>query len=369
MQYFMPTKVITGKDCVRNNKELLKELGSKVLLVTGKRAAEITGAKKDMMDTLESVGVTCILFNKIEANPSIATVMEGMELAKQEKVSCIVAIGGGSAMDAGKAIALLAPNDLDQETLFDGPYLNPSLPVVAVPTTPGTGSEVTPYAILTDDTVQNKRNLSHETSFPKIAFLDAKYLEKLPKEVLCNTVVDALSHAIEGYLSKKATPISNVLAAESMRIIGSNLTALKSIPTREILEELLYSSMLAGIVIAHTGSTALHAMGYSLTYFKSIDHGRANGLLMTEYLRFVGTEHGEKIDGVLSYLGIKDLTHLQELLDLLLVPGPVIAEEELRKYVSIAIKTKNIANTLVIPNEESLYTIFDKSLNNGKRIE
>jgi alcohol dehydrogenase class IV len=362
MKYYMPTKVVTGKNCIKENADLFLTLGSKALIVTGKRSAKINGSQKDIEDALNSKNIPYVLFDSIEANPTIEMARSGADLARKEKVDFIIGCGGGSPLDASKAIAILAANDLDDKELFSNVYGNKPLPIAAIPTTAGTGSEVTPYSILTDDSIKSKHSIGCEAIFPKIAFLDAAYTESLKPNTTINTAIDALSHAVEGYLSTKANDLSDLFAEKSMTLLGECLNLLDKDISFEIREKLLYASMLGGVVISHTGTTAVHAMGYSLTYFKHVDHGRANGLLMYEYLKLISKTNALKVDKIIKMLGIKKLEEFNEILTALLKEKEKISEEEIKLYASIAIKTKNIGNTLGNPTVEDLENIFKNSL-------
>lgn len=362
MKFFMPTKVFSGRGCIMEHAVQLKALGNKALIVTGKKSAKANGSLEAVQAALDSVRITYRVFDRIKSNPSIDVAREGGQAAKEFDADFVIGIGGGSPMDAAKAIAVLALNELDDKTLFSGPYANPVLPVVAVPTTAGTGSEVTQYSILTDDRLETKSSIANEAIFPRIAFLDASYTEKLPPHVTINTAVDALSHAVEGYLSVKATEVSNILAAESMTIIGKCLPLLdKGELDFAAREQLLYASMLAGMVIAHTGTTALHSMGYSLTYFKNIDHGRANGLLMYEYLAFIACQHAGVVEKITGMLGMKDLRELKHCLDTLLKAKETISKEEVRRFSAKAVQAKNLLNTIQTPGQEDLEKMIARS--------
>jgi alcohol dehydrogenase class IV len=176
-------------------------------------------------------------------------------------------------------------------------------------------------------------------------------------------VGDALSHAVESYLSKRATQMSSFIALESMRRMGTCLSSLRNgsgfdFNTRE---QLLYASLLAGIVIAQTGTTALHAMGYSLTYFKKIEHGRANGLLIADYLQYLLPEHREKVMTVLGTLGLNGIADLRTLIKDLLGENEGITEEEVGVFSEIAMKARNIPFTLKSPSRSDLERMFRNS--------
>jgi alcohol dehydrogenase class IV len=219
-QFFIPTKVIAGKGCIREHASLLAALGAKAMVVTGCHSALVNGSQADITAALQEKRIPYFVYNRIASNPSIAAVREAAAVARDEGADFVIGCGGGSPLDAAKAIALLAANDLDDAELFAGIFENPALPMVAVPTTAGTGSEVTQYAILTNDRLQTKTSIASEAIFPRLAFLDATYTLSLPLRVTVNTALDALSHALEGCLAKRATALSNLLAAESLRISG-----------------------------------------------------------------------------------------------------------------------------------------------------
>jgi len=361
--FYMPTKIIAGRDCIRKNASIFTGFGKKAILVTGANSARQNGSLEDVTEALKSVGIGYVIFDKIMSNPTIAIAYEGAALTKEENVDFVVAIGGGSPMDAGKAIALLASQDIKEEELFLGNYKENVLPMIHVPTTAGTGSEVTPYSILTNDKAQTKTSIGSPFLFPKVAFLDAKYMMGLNQATTVNTAIDALSHAVEGMLSVRATIISDFYATESINALAGCFEELKSgVISLETREKLLYGSTLAGIVIAHTGTTAVHSMGYGLTYFKNVDHGRANGLLLPNFLEFIMEREPERISHILGLMGFTDIEELKAVFDELLGEKETITTEEIKSYSSIAIKAKNIKNCIVILNEEDLQKLYRKSL-------
>lgn len=362
-KFFIPTKVLMGVGCVQNNKAELSRLGKRALLVTGRNSAKASGALDDIIAALKAEAIEWELFDQIGENPTFAAVEAGGEAARNFKPDMIIAIGGGSPLDAAKAIAVLAVNPIRAYQLYEGAFPAAPLPIAAIPLTAGTGSEVTPYSILTDDERQTKRSFSDPRLFPQVAFLDARYTQTQSREVTVNTAVDALSHAIEGYLSKRSTPVSDCLALEAIRSFAKACNALVIGEfTLADREELLYASLLGGIVIAQTGTTAVHALGYSLTYFYQVPHGRANGLLLGEYLRFNEPVVTEKVGAVLAALGLKSVDAVKELMNRLLPSDEVYTQEDLRKFVSIASEAANIVNTPRQPSREELVQLLEHSL-------
>ena len=361
LNFFMPTRVLSGINCLKENSNILTGLGSRAFIVTGKKSSSQNGSLNDIITILEQNNIHYTLYNEINSNPSIQEVQDAAKIAKKTNPSFIIGIGGGSPLDAAKAIAILATNDLDEKQLFTGIYSEAPLPIIAVPTTAGTGSEVTPYSILTDYINETKKCISSPTIFPKVAFLDARYTMNLPTEITINTALDALSHALEGYLSVKATTISNIFAEKALTILGKALPKTLHHLTIDDREDLLYSSMLAGIVIAQAGTTAAHAMGYSLTFYKDIDHGKANGLVMYEYLKFINNHQHELVNKVLSLLQLKTLDDFGILLHNLLGTTPKLSIDELNLFVAKTFQSPNVSNTNPVPNRHDIENIFRNS--------
>lgn len=365
-KFYMPTRVYMGYECIAKNCEAFKTLGKKALIVTGASSAKKNGSEHDVTAALNSVGISYLVFDKVMSNPTIACVYEGAKVARENDVDFIISIGGGSPMDAGKAIALLAAQDIEAANLFSGNYENKVLPMAFVPTTAGTGSEVTQYSILTNDEKQTKTSIASDLLFPTLAFLDAKYMEYLSISTTINTALDALSHAVEGMLSVKASSVSNALAVESIQLIMECVPDLLSALNSKsktglelgVREQLQQASFMAGMVIAQTGTTAVHAMGYSLTYFKDIDHGRANGLLLGEYLRIVEREQPDLAAQILKAMSLSNVNELREITDKLLCEKEDISTDEIQQFSKMAIQTKNIANCMVKPTEDDLKEIF-----------
>ncbi len=271
----------------------------------------------------------------------------------------IIGIGGGSPLDAAKAVAILAVNDIDDEALFSGSYGYRPLPLVAVPTTAGTGSEVTPYSILTYNKISNKKSIASDYIFPELALLDPAYTYTLGIGTTINTAVDALSHALEGFLSARSSSAIRPAAMESISLLARCFGTLRmhKLPDEEGRATLLYASMLAGTVIAHTATTAVHAMGYPLTYYRNIDHGRANGLVMHAYLEFIG-EADPRVRQVLSAMKLDSVRHFGELMSDLLGKPEELSDSEIELFAKTAYSSKNIANTLPSPGEAELKKMF-----------
>lgn len=364
ISFLMPTRVVFGKNCIENNRIELGKHGHRAFIVTGKTSALKSGALKDVIKALSDSSISYLVYNGVLPNPSVENVREAARLARDFNADMIIGIGGGSPIDAAKAVAVLAVQDLEDEALFKASYVFKPLPVIAIPTTAGTGSEVTPYSILTDEKDETKKNLSHELLYPKVAFLDPSYTLMLPYEITVNTAIDAFSHAVESCLSKRANSMSIMVSLEALRLMGSclfNLCHDQSISSDK-REKFLYASMLAGIAIAQTGTTVVHAMGYSLTYFKNIDHGKANGLLLSEYLRYVNTNNFLKIEQILKVLDMKDLDELESSLNKLLLKPDPLSDHEIDIFSQKAVLAKSVTNTFPTPTLDDIKALYIASL-------
>lgn len=359
LSFYMPTKIIMKDECIKNSKDVFNTFGKKALIVTGRHSAASNGSLDDVVGVLKENKQQYAIFDKVMSNPTIDLVYEGAKFAKENDVDFVIAIGGGSAMDAAKAIALLAAQDIERKDLFSGQYENKILPMIFIPTTAGTGSEVTEYSILTNDEAETKTTVASPIMFPDVALLDGKYMEGLGKNTTINTAIDAFSHAVEGYLTAKANNITKNFSLEAVSIISSMFDKLKEFNlNKEDRDKLLYASTIAGIVIAHTGTIAVHLMGYSLTYYHEIDHGRANGLLLPRFLKFINKTRPDLIDDLLKAMRLNTLDELQEIFDSLLGEKEKITKEEIKHYAAKAVRVPKIINCVVIPSEDDLVEIM-----------
>ena len=363
-EYYMPTKVVSGPGCLTEKGSLLRELGTKALIVTGARSARTSGALDAAVRALGANGQAYALFDGVMSNPDVDCVCRGAALLEREGCDFILAVGGGSPMDAGKAMALLAAADapVSGAGMFTASWSR-ALPVVAVPTTAGTGSEVTPYAILTNEAAETKTNVATPLIFPRLAFLDAAYTRGLSGTITVDTAVDALSHAVEGMLTVRSSMLTDSLACRSIAMIASCIPALREgDPGMRERETLLHASTLAGMVIANTGTTAVHGLGYSLTYYKNVAHGRANGLLLPGFLAFVAEREPERVRGILACMGIATVGEFAGLMRELLGDCPSLEEDEILRYAEKASKAKSLPNCLVRPDRADLETIVRSAL-------
>jgi len=281
--FYMPTKIHFGQNKIKKVGKIVKPYGKKAFIVTGKTSARKLGFLKTLEEALKEEKIDAIFFEKVEPNPSVETVEKGAYSFKKEKCDFIVALGGGSPIDAAKAIGILVSNSLPLTQYFGKDKVEKSIPpLIAIPTTAGTGSEVTPYAVITES--HTKKIITSSKIFPKEAILDPVLTFSLSSTLTSDTGIDALSHAIESYVSKKASPLSETVALQAVKLIGEYLPKVIESPCDiEARSQMMYASLLAGIAISQTGTTLLHSMGYRLTSDFNVPHGRANGILLPSF--------------------------------------------------------------------------------------
>ena len=358
--YYNPTQIFFGRDCLFAHPEVFRECGKKALIVTGRQSARKNGSLDAVCAVLKEQNQSWCIFDRTVTNPTIPSVREGLALLKEEKADFVIGIGGGSPMDTAKAIAFLANQDIPDEKLFDGTcYQDKTLPLLMVPTTSGTGSEVTEYAVLMNDAAKSKSSISTPYLYPKAAFLDPAFTLGVGTATTRWTAIDALSHSVEGILSKQGDPMITAIALSGIQAFSRCRKALAlGTFSYEDRESLMYCSLLGGLVLAHTSTTAVHAMGYSLTYYKGIPHGRANGICLGGYLRLTETVYPETVKSILDALGMKDSLEFQACLDQLLGEKELISEEEIQTYSEEVSGRRNIPNSLLPPAKEQIAQIY-----------
>ncbi|MGI5960121.1 MAG: iron-containing alcohol dehydrogenase family protein [Massiliimalia sp.] len=306
LSYYMPTRIFYGEGCVAAHKEYFAALGKRCLIVTGKHSAKASGALDDVTKALDDEGITYEIFDQIPQNPLLSVCKAGGDAARQMGAEFIVGIGGGSPLDASKAVSVFASNEMAPEQIFDGNYSNAPLPLILVGTTAGTGSEVTPYAVLSVDTqgetVPRKRSV--RGLFANACFCDYRYTMTLDYGFTIATALDALSHCIEGYFSKKANTISDEFAKKGAKLIVDVFQDLSGDGTftRKQREKLYAASIYGGLTITQTGTCYCHAMGYFLTEDYHIPHGIACAVYLPSYLQRGCEVDAQKADALLFEL-------------------------------------------------------------------
>lgn len=285
----IPVKVISGEYCVLKNGELLSSFGKQCLIVTGKTSAEKSGALADVVTVLEQFSVGYEVFDRITPNPYIEDCCEAGAVARAKKADFVIGIGGGSALDAAKATAVFAANaDFLPFDIYEKKERNNALPLVLIGTTAGTGSEVGGVSVLSNKKDERKRSICAPDCVPALTLADSRYTHSVPYSVTVSTALDALSHAIEGYYSKKCGDIPTMFAEKAIPMIWEGLKFLereKKLPNEKMRAQLYYGSLYAGITLAYCGTAFPHPLGYILTEHFKTPHGIACAAFMPELIR------------------------------------------------------------------------------------
>lgn len=331
----IPVKIVSGRGCVKNNASLLKTVGRKCLIVTGGSSAEKSGALSDMISALEKEEIDYCIYNRIGPNPRLDHCHEAAQLALKERADFIVGIGGGSPLDAAKAVAVYAANpDFSEEDiyLYQQSERRRALPIVCIGTTAGTGSETGRVSVLTNPKTGRKKSIAPDDCNPTLTFADPYYTHSMPYDITVSTALDALAHVLEGYMSVKCTDIPALFGEKAIVLIWEGLSYLhesKALPDDSLREKLYYGSLYAGITLAYCGTAFPHPLGYILTENYGIPHGKACTAFMGEFILRSYENEKEKTERALSIMGT-DLEHFIKVIDeLTALPEIRMTEEEI----------------------------------------
>lgn len=309
-RFFIPTDVHWAEWYQVGN--LLALPGQKVLIATSQSSkTRAESLQKDILANHQTE-----LLPNIGADPTIESVEHVTSGVLAAAPDWIIAMGGGSVLDTAKAAAVAATNGGDVKGLILGTsqIRNPGIPLIAIPTTSGSGSEVTPYASITDARESKKISLSHDYLFPRFALLDPSLTLSLSHWQTAISGMDALCHSIEGYWSNRATPATDALALSAARLLFDQLPETRRAPEDlTARKRTMEGSMLAGLTISNARTTAVHAISYPMTVSFGVPHGLACSLILPSMMRFnARAMPKDKEDRLLQNLGAKSMGHLAE---------------------------------------------------------
>ena len=278
--------------------------GKTAMIITGKGSSKKTGALDKVIDSLKENLLEVIVFDKVESDPSVKTIRLGVEVAKANNIDVIIALGGGSPLDAAKAINMMITNDgdiLDYEK--KGPEKE-GLPLIAVPTTAGTGSEVSKYVVITDTDRKIKMLIGGETLIPSVAILDPVLTVMMPPAVTAATGMDAITHAIEAFISKVSQPITEMYAISAIKLINENLIkAVLDGGNLEARQNMMIGQMYAGLAFSNASVALVHAMSRPLGAYFKVPHGLANAILLPSVMEFNRAACPEKFKLIAEAMG------------------------------------------------------------------
>jgi len=305
MQFHNPTRIMFGSGSINKLGETVEELRSVRPFLITDEGIEKAGIANQVLSQLEGIPV----FSTIEPNPKHSTVDRAGEVAREQKSDLIIGLGGGSVLDAAKAVALLGTNQGIIED-YEGrdKYNNPPLPVLAIPTTCGTGSEVTWVAVITHTGRKFKMSIKGRLMYPVAALVDPDLLRTLPAHLVASTGCDALTHAVEAYTVKAATFITDVFAREALKFIfGSLEAAYKDIgENTEAREDIMRGSLLAGLAFGNSDVGAVHCLAEAVGSLYDTPHGVANSVLLPYVMEFNLPASAERYADIACIAGISE---------------------------------------------------------------
>lgn len=282
------SRIIRGAGSLGQVAAEVKRLGKSQIMVITDPGIVAAGLVDKLTAVLQKADIAYNIYDQIEPDPRLQIAVATAEKLRETNTDMVIAIGGGSAIDIAKVAAILVTNEGDIGSYFGIDMIpRAGLATIIIPTTAGTGSEVTPIAILSDHEEKLKKGIVSPYLFPTVALLDAELTVGLPPHVTAATGMDALIHAVEAFTSKNADPLTDVLACQAMELIYTNIRKVFSDGGDvEARTNMLEGSMLAGMAFANAGVTAVHAFAYPIGAEFHIPHGVANSIMLTPVMEF-----------------------------------------------------------------------------------
>lgn len=292
--FVIPNHTVVGTNVLGEAAPLLKKMGNKAFIVTGRHVA-VSDMMKQLTALLDENGIDCVIFNGITGEPTDTMIENGVEMLKSSGCDFIIGIGGGSPLDSAKAIAAMAVNEGSIADYNGKEITGEILPLVAIPTTAGTGSEATKFTVITDSEKGIKMLLKGDVLVPKLAIVDSSFTVGAPKSVTSATGLDALTHAVEAYTSRKAFSMTDTLAVSAVKRIMKYLPIAYKEPDNSLArEQMSIAALEAGICINNSSVTIVHGMSRPIGALFHVPHGMSNAMLLKECLSFAVSGAYEK---------------------------------------------------------------------------
>ncbi|HJJ13160.1 MAG: lactaldehyde reductase [Clostridia bacterium] len=339
--------------------EEIKNRGyKKVLVVTDKSLFEI-GLTKKVTDKLEEAGIEYTVFSDVKPNPTVKNVKDGLEVCRNFGADVIVAVGGGSSIDTAKGISVVMTNP-DREDIVSlnglSNTINKGMPLIALPTTHGTAAEVTINYVITDEEREVKMVCVDPHDIPLVAIVDTELMSTLPKSIAASTGMDALTHAIEGYITKAHNTMSDMFHMRAIELIFENLPAAVNERNQEAIDKMGLAQYIAGMGFSNVGLGIVHSMAHQLGAVYDTPHGLANAILLPTVMRYNGqdSETAQRFREILINIGRPDAAHLN---DQDVINTFVWKISELSKEVGITQTIKDVG-----AKEEDFGMLADKAM-------
>lgn len=303
----LPTKIRFGSGIVKEVGKEAAEVGAKNILIITDKGILKAGIVDIVVEALQNAGHEAItIFDDIEPNPRDTTVHQAYEHAKKVSTDLIIAIGGGSSIDTAKSVGVLLEHGgqiNDYEFVETEMLTKPITPLIAIPTTVGTGSEVTCWSVITDTKRHFKMSVGGHFAFPKLALVDPDLVATLPSSIVASTGMDALTHAIEGYTATVSEPISDAYGLYAIELIANNLREATFTDSEVAKANMLLGSMMAGICFGSSNVAAVHCMAEAMGGLYDTPHGVANAMLLPVVMEFNYIADYEKFSRIAIAMG------------------------------------------------------------------
>lgn len=311
--FFMPNVSLMGPGCVKKIAEEITSRGlKKALIVCGKRSSK-SEEFKGVTDLLKEHNIEYVVYAGSQPNPTVTNVMDGVDILKENDCDFVISYGGGSPHDCAKGIALVATNGgniKDYEGIDKSS--KPQLPLISINTTAGTASEMTVFSIITDEERHVKMAIVDKNVTPILAVNDPELMVSMPKSLTAATGMDALTHAVEAYVSKAATPITDACAQKAIELISNNLRdAVKDGNNIEARDMMAYAEYLAGMAFNSASLGYVHAIAHQLGGFYNLPHGVCNAILLPEVQVFNSQVSKNKLRDIAKFMGV-DTSNMNE---------------------------------------------------------
>ncbi len=300
----IPQNIEFGMGSLNKLPAILKENGSGHVLLISDHGLESIGVVGKIVDIIEKSGIECTSYLEILPNPTVSMVDEATAVYKECGATSIVALGGGSPMDVAKAVGVLV-NYGGSITEYEGAHLvpGPIVPMIAIPTTAGTGSEVTAFSVITDETRNYKLTVFSYELLPKYAILDPELIMTAPPSIAASCGIDALIHAWEAYTSRGASPFSDAMAEKAMELIGGNIRCfVANRQNEEAACAMMAGSNFAGIAFAWARLGNVHAMSHPVSAFFHVQHGVANSILLPTIVEYNALADNGRYEKIYNYI-------------------------------------------------------------------
>lgn len=377
--FSVPQNIVVGKGSLKKLPELSKQLGgTHGFIISGPHLNKM-GIVASCAESLEKAGIKADSFTETEGNPSVETVEKATKAYKESGADFIIALGGGSPMDVAKAVGVVAKYG-GSITEYEGGGKVPGdiVPLIAIPTTAGTGSEVTAFSVITDHSRNYKLTVFSYKLIPSYAILDAELLTTAPASVAAACGIDAMVHALEAYISKDASPFSDAMAEKALELIGKNIRSYVADRTNlEAAEGMLVGSLFAGIAFSWARLGDVHAMSHPVSAFFNVPHGVANAILLPTIVEYNALADTGKYLKIYNYIAkyplcteefesfmLTDL--LRELNESLGIPAGLaeagVTEDKFDAMADDAMKSGNIAVNPRSTTRQDVLMLYKKAL-------